>query len=134
MPNPLEVYDPLADQEVSILINLKPDNERREERTAMVTIGVPDQVPVFASGRLADLPALIDQAWVRYGTHQAQAPSTPTTIAVASVEDEDSDDGDDATPPLGVDDVEEAQVAPTPPAQGTQRQAPSAKESILSLF
>ena len=59
MNTSLTVTDPLADQTVTILITLSPGEGPREERAALVSLGVAEQAPVVKTGTLADLPALI---------------------------------------------------------------------------
>ena len=118
----LAVEDPLADQTVTILITLPPDEGAREERSALVSLGVAEQAPVVKTGTLADLPALIRDAWTAYGVRLQLAGTEPESETVAEEQVVDSagihdDDEEDPTPTL--------QAELTPPK-------PQAKN--LSLF
>jgi len=76
----LTVADPLADKAVTIVVTLMAGGSNRDERLALVSVGVPEQPPVSRSGRFAALPDLIDAAWTAFGV-QAQ-----TAVAVSSAE------------------------------------------------
>ena len=76
----LTVTDPLADKAVTIVVTLMAGGSNRDERLALVSVGVPEQPPVSRSGRFAALPDLIDAAWTAFGV-QAQ-----TAVAVSSDE------------------------------------------------
>jgi hypothetical protein len=139
MMNVLEVPDPLADQEVTIVVRVQADSDQRAERTVLATVGLPNQAPVLVTGRLADLPRLIDQAWIRYGA-RSPVPAAPTATVVATAvvsNDEADDDGeaDSDDPDAGRDALDEGVVLPGG-APGTDPPAPvpSPKASILSLF
>jgi hypothetical protein len=72
MNTPLTVYDPLADQEVTIVITLMAGKQSRDERLAQVSVGVTGQPPVTRTGTFSQVTALIDEAWTAFGV-QAQA-------------------------------------------------------------
>jgi hypothetical protein len=131
MRNVLEVPDPLADQEVTIVVRVQADSDQRDERTILVTVGLPNQAPVLVTGRFGELLGLIDQAWVRYGARQP-VPAAATLVATAPVGDGEAD-GDD--PGAGPDNLDGESVPPGG-APGTDHPAPvpSPKASILSLF
>ena len=76
----LTVADPLADKAVTIVVTLMAGGSNRDERLALVSVGVPEQPPVSRSGRFAALPDLIDAAWTAFGV-QVQ-----TAVAVSSDE------------------------------------------------
>ena len=63
MINLLAVQDPLNDKTVIINIQVKPDSKKRDQRTALVTVGVSGQVPIMLNGPFGQLNQLIDQAW-----------------------------------------------------------------------
>jgi hypothetical protein len=74
----LTVADPLADKAVTIVVTLMAGGSNRDERLALVSVGLPEQPPVSRSGRFATLPDLIDAAWTAYGVQvQLAALSTP---------------------------------------------------------
>ena len=76
----LTVTDPLADKAVTIVVTLMAGGSNRDERLALVSVGVPEQPPVSRSGRFAALPDLIDAAWTAFGV-QVQ-----TAVAISSDE------------------------------------------------
>jgi hypothetical protein len=93
----LAVNDPLAEQEVTIVIRVLPDGAQRPARTALVSVGTAGQLPAFASGKLEDVAGLIRQAWFAYGVEFEARQSTPgavatvvETVAEAAVVDEAS--------------------------------------------
>jgi hypothetical protein len=67
----LTVDDPLADQEVTIVITLAAGEQARDERAALVSVGVTGQPPVTKTGAFGQAPMLINQAWTAFGV-QAQ--------------------------------------------------------------
>ncbi|MCB0021176.1 MAG: hypothetical protein KDE09_25445, partial [Anaerolineales bacterium] len=67
MNAPLVVTDPLAGQEVTIVVTLPADAAPRETRPALVSLGLTGRLPVIRHGALADLPALIHEAWLAFG-------------------------------------------------------------------
>lgn len=72
MNSPLAVDDPLAEQEVTIVITLVVGEQARDERLAQVSVGVTEQPPVTRTGTFGQVAALIDKAWTAFGV-QAQA-------------------------------------------------------------
>ena len=71
MDTNLTVTDPLAAQEVTIIITLAAAEQSRDQRPALISVGAAEQVPVIKTGLFADLPALIHEAWIAFGV-QAQ--------------------------------------------------------------
>jgi hypothetical protein len=67
----LTVNDPLAGQEVTIIITLAAGEQPREERPTLVSVGLAKQMPVIKTGVFGDMPALINEAWTAFGV-QAQ--------------------------------------------------------------
>ena len=117
----LAVEDPLADQTVTILITLPPGEGPRDERPALVSLGVAEQAPVVKTGTLADLPALIQDAWTAYGVRVQLAVTEPEADTVAEEQVLDS---------AGIEDDEDS--TPTPQEAGLAAPKPQAKN--LSLF
>ncbi len=129
----LTVADPLAEQEVAIVIRVLPDNAQRPARTALVSVGTAGRPPAFASGKLEDVADLIRQAWLAYGV-QAEVRQTAVEDAGAgdaemvvevAVDDESGESGDE-TPPA-------APAQPQPQAQPARPQ-PRPQPQNLSLF
>ena len=67
MNTTLTVDDPLADKEVSIVITLAASSQPRDERPALMSVGVAEQLPVIKTGTFGDVPALINEAWTAFG-------------------------------------------------------------------
>jgi hypothetical protein len=63
----LTVDDPLAGQDVTIVITLPADDAPRDERPALVSLGVAGQLPFSKGGLFGDAAALINEAWVAFG-------------------------------------------------------------------
>jgi hypothetical protein len=66
----LTVDDPLAGQEVTIVITLPRQSrgeQSRDERPALVSLGLAGQLPVSKSGLFGDAPALINELWAAFG-------------------------------------------------------------------
>ena len=78
MINLLTVQDPLNDKTVIINIQIKPDSKKRDQRTALVTVGVSGQVPIMLNGPFGQLNQLIDQAWRSFGQSTTDANATST--------------------------------------------------------
>ncbi len=125
----LTVSDPLTDQEVTIVVRVLPDNARRPARTALVSVGLSGQPPVFVSGAFEDVADLIRQAWLAYGVRadvhrnstEDSGGEDVETVAEAMVDDEDGEDG---TPPAAP-----AQLQPQP-----ARPQPRPQPQNLTLF
>lgn len=129
----LTVTDPLAEQEVAVVVRVLPDNAQRPARTALVSVGTAGRPPAFASGRLEDAADLIRQAWLAYGV-QAEMRQTAVedagagdaeTVAEVAVDDESGESGDE-TPPA-------AAAQPQPQAQPARPQ-PRPQPQNLTLF
>jgi hypothetical protein len=69
----LSVEDPLADVPVTIVIQLPAGREPQAERAALLALGVEGEPPVFKCGRLANVAALVEQAWLEYGLRRELA-------------------------------------------------------------
>jgi hypothetical protein len=100
----LTVTDPLAEQEVTIVIRVRPDNVQRPARTALVSVGTGGQPPMFVSGVLEDVADLIHQAWLAYGVRtdlQQNSAEDSATVDMETVAEAiiDEEDGQDETPP-----------------------------------
>jgi hypothetical protein len=127
----LTVTDPLAEQEVAVVIRILPDNAQRPARTALVSVGTSGQPPVFVSGVLEDVADLIRRAWLAFGV-QAEVrsaalddagPADAETVAEAAVGESDGSSGDE-TPP----------AAPAQLQPATRTVQPKPQLQNLSLF
>jgi hypothetical protein len=125
----LTVTDPLVEQEVTIVIRVRPDHAQRPARRALVSLGTGGRPPVFVSGVLEDVADLIRRAWLAYGVRtdlqQNRAEDSATvdveTVAEAIIGDED---GQDETPP----------AAPMQPQPSVLPAQPRPRPQNLSLF
>lgn len=81
----LTVNDPLAGQEVTIIITLAATEQPRDQRPALISVGVAEQSPVIKMGSFADLPALINEAWIAFGV-QAQMSEAAQAVETAAEE------------------------------------------------
>lgn len=124
MNSPVSFSDPLAAQEVTIIITLAASDCAREERAALISVGVAEQIPVIRTGMFGDAPALIHEAWTAFGV-RAQVTETAAAeeaAAAAAVVEEQL---------LATADTEADEPAPSPPPTLSVPQ-PQAKN--LSLF
>ena len=115
----LTVDDPLAAQEVSIVITLVASSQPREERPALVSVGVAEQMPVIKTGVFGNMPALIHEAWTAFGV-RAQVAGAGSGVETVTEEEvvATASTGDD-------------EPVPAPPASLA---APKPQAKNLSLF
>lgn len=101
MNSPLSFSDPLAEQEVIIIITLAASDCAREERAALISVGVAEQLPVIKTGMFGDAPALINEAWPAFGVQAqvAQAAAEGGTAAEEQVVATASTEADEPAPP-----------------------------------
>jgi len=83
MNTTLTVDDPLADQEVSIVITLAASSQPREERPVLVSVGVAEKLPVINTGVFGNVSALIHEAWTAFGVQAQVAAATSEAETVA---------------------------------------------------
>lgn len=98
----LTVADPLADQDVTIIITLAAGEQLRDERSALVSLGVAEQLPVIKTGTFGNVPALINAAWTAFGVQAqvADAAADGETVAEEQVvATANTDDEPAPTPP-----------------------------------
>jgi len=100
MNTALTVDDPLADQEVSIVITLAASSQPRDERPALVSVGVAEQLPVIKTGVFGNTAPLINEAWTAFGvrTQVAEKASDVETVAEEEVVATAGTVGDEPTP------------------------------------
>lgn len=97
MNTTLTVNDPLADQEVAIVITLAAGEQARDERLAQVSVGVTGQPPVTKTGRFSQVTALIDEAWTAFSV-QAQVAAAQGTGAAGTATKPAGETPDTAVP------------------------------------
>ncbi len=93
----LTVTDPLADKEVTIIITMAESEQSHDKRPALVSVGMAEQLPVIKTGLFADIPALINEAWIAFGVQAqmreaAQAVETVAQeqlVATAAINDDE---------------------------------------------
>lgn len=116
----LTVDDPLAGQDVTIVITLPADDAPRDERPALVSLGMAGQLPVSKSGLFGDAAAIINEAWAAFGLRWQMAAAESAQMAI----DEDETGADESET------IAEAAVV-----QATSLPAPAAsRPQNLSLF
>ncbi len=86
MNTTLTVTDPLAEREVSIVITLAAGKQSRDERPALVSIGLAGQMPIIKSGVFGATMELIEEAWTAFGVQVQLAEQTAAAI-VTDVEE-----------------------------------------------
>ena len=97
MNTTLTVDDPLANQKVSIVITLSARSQPRDERPALISVGVAKQLPVIKSGIFGDATALIHEAWTAFGVRaqveevalDAETVVEEEIVATADIDDEE---------------------------------------------
>ena len=72
----LILTDPLAEETVRLHITILPQAVSRSDKGILLTLSVADQPPWVETGKLRELPDLIQQAWHGYGIRQQAQPST----------------------------------------------------------
>ncbi len=118
MKTNLTVDDPLANQEVTILITLTASGQPHEGRPVMVSVGVAEQMPVSKTGMLGDVSALIDEAWTAYGVRAQMAAAESETVVAEQL--------------IATAEIEEDEPLPTTPRPSPPPPKPQARN--LSLF
>ena len=82
----LTVTDPLAERELSIVITLAAGKQPRDERPALVSIGVSGQMPIIKSGVFGATMELIEEAWTAFGVQAQLAEQTAAAIVTDAEE------------------------------------------------
>ncbi len=131
----LTVNDPLADQEVTVVITLAVSDQPRDERPALISVGVAEQMPVIKTGTFGNALALIHEAWTAFGVRaqvDAAAPEEETAPTSSRGQAASTHDSDRRSAPADEEQIvatasaNEEQAAPIPALK------PPAKN--LSLF
>ena len=132
----LTLNDPLAEQAVTIVLYLAP-GENQAERPLLLSLGVPNKLPVQAQGVFTDLERLIRTAWTSFGVQMkanATATATPTSHPETddALEDEEGDEEFVAAAETDTLTVATAPLTPPPPTKPAKR--PVLEQPTLSLF
>ena len=115
----LAVEDPLANQDVTILITVIGGEQPRDERPALVSVGVAEQAPAIKTGLFGALPTLIADAWTAFAWQMQLPVAAPPATRPAELVAEEQ-----ITAPV----VAAAPKPPSPPPP------PRPQASNLSLF
>lgn len=67
MNTTLTVDDPLADREAAIIVTVAAGECPRDERPAMVSVGIAEQLPIIKTGTFGNVSTLISEAWMAFG-------------------------------------------------------------------
>ena len=128
MNSNLTVTDPLAEQDVTIIITLAASDAPLTERPLLLSVGVTEQLPVVKTGPFANLISLIEEAWTALGV-RAQ-------VAGAAIEEETIAEEQTAAPDTVATNVTMAEPDnhETPPPSANPLSAPQPRAQNLSLF
>ena len=128
MNSNLTVTDPLAEQDVTIIVTLAASDAPLAERPLLLSVGVAEQLPVVKTGDFASLVPMIEEAWTALGV-RAQ-------VAGAAVEEETIAEEQTTTPDTVATNVTTADIDnhETPPPAPNSLSAPQPQAKNLSLF
>lgn len=128
MNSNLTVTDPLAEQDVTIIITLAASDVPLAERPLLLSVGMAEQLPVVKTGTFANLISLIEEAWTALGV-RAQ-------VAGAAIEEETIAEEQMATPDTVATNVTTADTDnhETSPPSPNPLSAPQPQAKNLSLF
>lgn len=128
MNSNLTVTDPLAEQDVTIIITLAASDALLAERPLLLSVGVAEQLPVVKTGPFANLVSLIEEAWTALGV-RAQ-------VAGAAIEEETIAEEQTAAPNTVATNVTTADIDnhETSPPAPNPLSAPQPQAKNLSLF
>ena len=137
----LTLTDPLAEQSVTIVLQLAP-GESLNQRPLLVSLGVPDQIPVQAQGTFTDLEQIIRTTWSSFGIRMKTNAAAAATPALHPETDDALEDGEEDEAFDAAAETDDTSIATAPltppvskpvtPAQPTKR--PVLEQPTLSLF
>lgn len=135
----LTLNDPLAEHAITVVLHLAP-GESLSQRPLLMSLGVPDELPVQAQGVFTDLEQLIRTSWNSFGIRmRANAAATPALHPETDDAFEDGEEDETCDAAAATDDITVATAPLTPsaskpvtPAQPTKR--PALEQPTLSLF
>ncbi len=128
MNSNLTVTDPLAEQDVTIIVTLAASDAPLAERPLLLSVGVAEQLPVVKTGAFASLVPMIEEAWTALGV-RAQ-------VAGAAVEEETIAEEQTIAPDTEATNVTTAEPEnhETRPPASNPLSAPQPRAKNLSLF
>ncbi|MEI2698771.1 MAG: hypothetical protein V9E94_10650 [Microthrixaceae bacterium] len=135
----LTLTDPLVEQSVTIVLQLAP-GVSLNQRPVLMSLGLPNQIPVQAQGIFPDLEQLIRTTWSSFGIRmKTNAAATPALHPETddAFEDGEEDEAFDAAAETDDTTIATAPLTPSAskpvtPAQPTKR--PVLEQPTLSLF
>ena len=83
--NNFTLTDPLANEEITILITFTAADLPRPNRPILVSVGRTNQPPIIKTGSFSQLSDLIDQAWHAFGVRAELAAAQETTTTEAEI-------------------------------------------------
>ena len=118
----LNVTDPLADRDVTIVVSLPASSRPQTERPLLVSIAVADEAPLLCSGNYDVLCEIIADAWTTYAAK----------VQLAATRQAASDEAVDETTVIAESTIPGS--AEPEPAAETEQPAPTPRPRNLSLF
>ena len=128
MNSNLTVTDPLAEQDVTIIITLAASDAPLTERPLLLSVGVAEQLPVVKTGAFANLVPIIEEAWTALGVRAQAAGAAIEEETIAEEQTTASD-----TVATNVTTAEPDYHEASPPAPNPLS-APQPQAKNLSLF
>lgn len=96
----LTISDPLEKQDVNIIITLPASEKAKDERPALISVGMANQMPVIKTGVLGSVDDLLHQAWKEFGVQAEAAKAQAGAQPVEEDDDASVIDETDAAPQL----------------------------------
>lgn len=137
----LTLNDPLAEHAITVVLHLAP-GESLNQRPLLVSLGVPDELPVQAQGTFTDLERLIRTSWTSFGIRMKANAAADTIPALHPETDDALEDGEEDEALDAAAETDDTSIATAPltppaskpvtPAQPTKR--PVLEQPTLSLF
>ena len=128
MNSNLTVTDPLAEQDVTIIVTLAASDAPLAERPLLLSVGVAEQLPVVKTGAFANLVPIIEEAWTALGVRAQAAGAAIEEETIAEEQTTASD-----TVATNVTTAEPDYHEASPPAPNPLS-APQPQAKNLSLF
>ncbi len=137
----LTLTDPLAEHAITVVLHLAP-GESLSQRPLLMSLGVPDELPVQAQGTFTNLERLIRTSWTSFGIRMKANAAADTTPALHPETDDALEDGEEDETCDAAAETDDTTIATAPltppvskpvtPAQPTKR--PVLEQPTLSLF
>ncbi len=135
----LTLTDPLAEHAITVVLHLAP-GESLNQRPLLVSLGIPNELPVQAQGTFPDLEQLIRTTWTSFGIRmKANAAATlalhpETDDALEDGEEDEAFDAAAETDAITVATAPLTPLASAPPAPAQPTKRPILEQPTLSLF